>query len=89
MPRSSQFWDRHAAGYAKRPVDDETIYQKKLKITQGYLKPDMEVLEFGCGTGTASIIHAPFVRHIRAIDMSAKMLAIARGKATTGNVTNT
>ena len=26
----SKFWDRHAEGYAKRPVPDEAVYQKKL-----------------------------------------------------------
>ncbi len=41
----------------------------------------MEVLEFGCGTGGTAIIHAPYVKHIRAIDISANMIAIAKGKA--------
>lgn len=88
MARLSQFWDRHAAGYAKRPVADEVSYQKKLKVTQDHLKPEMEVLEFGCGTGTTSIIHAPYVRHIRAIDISEKMLEIAQAKAETSHVKN-
>jgi ubiquinone/menaquinone biosynthesis C-methylase UbiE len=88
MAQPSQFWDRHANGYAKRPVADEAAYQKKLGVTQDYLKPDMEVLEFGCGTGTTAIIHAPFVRHIRAIDISSKMLEIARDKAAAGGIKN-
>lgn len=86
MTRPNKFWDRHAKGYAKRPVADEAAYQKKLKVTQDYLRPDMEVLEFGCGTGTTALIHAPFVRHIRAIDISGKMLEIARTKA--GDIKN-
>ncbi len=88
MAQPSQFWDRHAKGYAKRPVADEAAYQKKLRVTQDYLKPDMEVLEFGCGTGTTAIIHAPFVCHIRAIDISSKMLEIARDKAAAGGIKN-
>ncbi len=88
MAQPSQFWDRHAKGYAKRPVADEAAYQKKLRVTQDYLKPDMEVLEFGCGTGTTAIIHSPFVRHIRAIDISSKMLEIARDKAAAGGIKN-
>ena len=90
MPKPSRFWDRHAEGYAKRPVADEAAYQKKLQVTQEYLRPEMEVLEFGCGTGSTALIHAPHVRHIRAIDISAKMLEIARRKAADaklGNVT--
>lgn len=88
MAQPSQFWDRHAKGYAKRPVADEAAYQKKLRVTQDYLKPDMEVLEFGCGTGTTAIIHAPFVRHIRAIDISSRMLVIARAKAESDSIEN-
>ena len=45
--RPNRFWDRHAKGYAKWPVADEATYLKKLKVTQDYLKPDMEVLELG------------------------------------------
>ena len=88
MTQLSKFWDRHAKGYAKRPVADEAAYQKKLTVTQGYLEPDMEVLEFGCGTGTTAINHAPFVRHIRATDISRKMLEIARAKAESGGIEN-
>jgi len=84
----SGFWDRLAKRYAKQPVADAAAYQTKLEVTRGYLKADMEVLEFGCGTGTTALHHAPFVRHIRAIDISAKMLEIARTKATAADVTN-
>jgi len=77
-----------AERYAKRPVADEDAYRKKLEVTRGYLKPDMEVLEFGCGTGSTAITHAPFVKHIRAIDISSKMLEIAQRKAEAGNVKN-
>ncbi len=51
MDRSARFWDRIAKRYARTPVADEAAYQRKLKITRGYLRPDMEVMEFGCGTG--------------------------------------
>jgi ubiquinone/menaquinone biosynthesis C-methylase UbiE len=88
MAQPSQFWDRHARGYAKRPVADEAAYQRKLRVTQDYLKPDMEVLEFGCGTGTTAIIHAPFVRHIHATDISSRMLEIARAKAESDSIEN-
>jgi ubiquinone/menaquinone biosynthesis C-methylase UbiE len=88
MTRPGKFWDKHAKRYAKSPVADEAAYQKKLKVTQDYLKRDMEVLEFGCGTGTTALIHAPFVRHIRAVDISGKMLEIAREKAAAGGIKN-
>ena len=88
MPAPSRFWDRHAEGYAKRPVADEAAYQKKLQVTRDYLRPEMEVLEFGCGTGSTALVHAPRVAHIRAIDISAKMLEIARRKAADAGIGN-
>ena len=74
MRQPSKFWDKRAEGYSKSPVADEESYQKKLQVTREYLKPDMEILEFGCGTGSTAITHAPCVKHIRAIDVSSKML---------------
>ena len=88
MDRSAKFWDRIAARYARSPVADEAAYQKKLAVTQALLRPDMELLEFGCGTGSTAIVHAPHVKHIRATDISAKMLDIARGKAEAAGVGN-
>ncbi len=46
------------------------------------------MLEFGCGTGTTALIHAPFVKHIRAVDLSAKMLEIAQAKADAAGIRN-
>lgn len=88
MTNSEKFWDKHAAGYAKRQVKDETSYQKKLKITQEYFQPDWRVLEFGCGTGSTAIVHAPHVEHILATDTSGKMLQIAEDKARAAGINN-
>ena len=54
MNREEKFWNRMADGYSKSKISDEESYQKKLKISQSYFKPDMEVLEFGCGTGSTA-----------------------------------
>ena len=48
----------------------------------------MEVLEIGCGTGTTAIAHAPFVGHIRATDLSPRMVEIAQDKATAAGIDN-
>ena len=88
MDRSTKFWDNIAERYSKQPIADEVSYQKKLQVTREYFHPDMEVLEFGCGTGSTALIHAPYVKHIQAIDISAKMIEIARAKATAQNVEN-
>jgi ubiquinone/menaquinone biosynthesis C-methylase UbiE len=83
-----RFWDRLAERYARQPIADEAAYQRKLQITRDYLRPDMDVLEFGCGTGGTAILHAPRVHHITAIDFSEAMLAIARAKTAEAGVTN-
>ena len=83
MREPSKFWDKIAERYS-----NQEPYQKKLRITQEYLRPDMEVLEFGCGTGSTAIAHAPHVKHIRAIDISPGMLEIAQRKADAGKVGN-
>lgn len=84
----SFFWEKIANRYSKQPVADEATYQKKLQVTREYLQPDMEVLEFGCGTGSTAITHAPNVKHVQAIDISANMIEIAQAKAKAGNVEN-
>lgn len=88
MSTSTKFWDKIAEKYAKQPIADEASYQKKLQVTQEYFQPEMEVLEFGCGTGSTAIIHAPYVKHIRAIDISGNMIAIAQGKAEAQDINN-
>jgi len=88
MRQPDRFWDRIAGRYARRRISDEAAYEKKLAITREYLRPDMEVLEFGCGTGSTALVHAPLVRHIRALDCSSKMLEIARARAEAAGVGN-
>lgn len=75
------FWNRMADRYAAQPVADETAYQTKLAATRRLLRPDMELFEFGCGTGSTALIHAANVKHIRAVDFSERMIEIAKGKA--------
>ena len=88
MDQSSKFWDKIAVRYSKRPVTNEAAYQEKLNITREYFEPDMQVLELGCGTGSTAIVHAPYVEHFYAIDISSKMIEIAQGKADTKGIEN-
>ena len=88
MSRTAKFWDRMAAGYVRNPVKDEESYQKKLELTRAYLRPEMEVMEFGCGSGATAIAHAPRVNHISAIDISENMLDVARRNAADANIQN-
>ena len=88
MDREKAFWNKLADKYSRRPVADEASYRKKLAITREYFRPDMEVLEIGCGTGSTAIEHAPFVKHIRATDLSTRMVEIAKEKARAADVDN-
>lgn len=88
MSYSPKFWDKMAEKYAEQPVDDEAAYQKKLDITRSHFTSGMNVLEFGCGTGSTAIVHAPYVKSILAVDFSGKMIEIARGKAAEAGVEN-
>ena len=82
------FWDLMAKSYSKSTIADEASYQIKLEKTREYLHPDTELFEFGCGTGSTAILHAPFVKHILATDGSRKMIKIAQEKAETADIQN-
>ncbi|WP_306258930.1 bifunctional 2-polyprenyl-6-hydroxyphenol methylase/3-demethylubiquinol 3-O-methyltransferase UbiG [Pararhizobium sp. IMCC21322] len=84
----TRFWNFMARRYARSPVKDNESYQYKLGMTANYLTPQDRLLEFGCGTGTTALIHAPRVSHIDAIDFSSEMIAIAREKAEAQAVSN-
>ena len=88
MNRNARFWDKNADRYSKQPIANEAAYQKKLQVTREYFRPDMEVLEFGCGTGSTAIVHASHVKHVLAIDISERMIAIARDKADAQHINN-
>lgn len=88
MKDSKQFWDKSAEKYAKSPIKDEKTYQKKLAITQEYLNSESQVLEFGCGSGSTAIAHAPHIKHIVAADISGEMIKIAQRKAVAAGIEN-
>lgn len=88
MNRAAKFWDRVADRYSRRSISDEASYEEKLRMTAEYLRPEMRLLEFGCGTGSTALIHAPSVRQIHAIDVSKNMIRIARAKAGAMDIRN-
>ena len=80
MDKQARFWDKVAKKYSKQAINDLPAYERKLKTTQAYFSPESTALEIGCGTGSTAIVHAPFVKHYRATDLSANMIAIAHSK---------
>ncbi len=88
MSNASNFWNSWAQRYAKQPIPDQAVYEEKLRRTQTFFGKSTRVLEFGCGTGSTALIHAPFVEHIHCIDFSENMIAIARQKADLESIEN-
>ena len=82
------FWDRIARKYAARPVSDQEAYEEKLRRSQAVFPPDTRILEFGCGTGSTALRHAPHVAHCLATDAAPSMIEIAREKAAEAGVEN-
>lgn len=80
MTDNTRFWNKIAERYSRQPIADQETYEKKLSLTRKYLDPKARVLEFGCGTGSTAILHAPYVGEIIATDFSQGMIDIANRK---------
>lgn len=88
MSADPRFWDQIAESYARKPVDDEAAFERKKEIVRNVLTPTSQVVEVGCGTGSLALDLAASAGHIHAIDLSAEMVRIARGKAEAQGVGN-
>ena len=84
----ARFWDRLSARYARSQISDMPGYERTLERTGQRLTATDRVLELGCGTGTSALRLAPATGHIRATDVSPKMIAIAREKLAASPVSN-
>jgi SAM-dependent methyltransferase len=76
----ARFWDRFARRYAATAIPDLAGYETTLARVGERLAADHTVLEIGCGTGSTALRLAPRVRHWLGIDLSPRMIAIARDK---------
>ena len=82
----ARFWDRTSRQYAKDAIADQGGYERTLDRTQALLKPDDQVLELGCGTGSTALRLAGDVQSYLATDLSAGMIVIAREKQSTSSI---
>jgi 2-polyprenyl-3-methyl-5-hydroxy-6-metoxy-1,4-benzoquinol methylase len=82
------FWNAFANRYAKQSIANPEAYETKLAATRALLTSDSRVLEFGCGTGSTALLHAPLVASIHGLDTSPRMVEIASEKARGQGVTN-
>jgi 2-polyprenyl-3-methyl-5-hydroxy-6-metoxy-1,4-benzoquinol methylase len=88
MNKAEKFWDRAANTYDQEEKKDLPTYQKIIEKTRMYLKTNDTVLDFGCGTGLVSNKIAGNVKFVHAIDISSKMVAIAKEKAAGRKIEN-
>ena len=86
--KSITFWDTASKNYDKTEERFEYIHSKSRENTKKHLKNSDVVLDYGCGTGTTSCELANHVKEIHAIDISSKMIAIAKEKAALGKIEN-
>lgn len=80
LTKEAAFWTKIARKYAADPIRDMDGYLHTLERTKSYLKPDDQVLEVGCGTGSTALELAPLVGHITGTDLAAGMIEIAEEK---------
>lgn len=78
--KSTRFWDKLAPKFDRYEEKSEATYKLLTDRIQNYIGKDSLVCDFGCGTGLVSIPIARFVRQIKAIDISEKMIDIAKAK---------
>ncbi len=57
-------------------------------VNTGILNPNMNVLDFGCGTGLVTLSLAPLVHSITGVDSSSSMLEIVDKKIKSQNICN-
>lgn len=88
MSKSEEFWDQSADKYDKTEERFEFIHSRTRDNTKKYLRDTDVVLDYGCGTGTTACELSDLVTEIHAIDISSRMIEIAKGKAAARGIEN-
>ncbi len=80
VTKLERFWDRIAEGYTE--YDRQSISKNRdFIMTRNYLDINDTVMDYGCATSIMSNAIADRVKEIHAIDISPRMIEIAREKA--------
>ncbi|MEZ4429602.1 MAG: class I SAM-dependent methyltransferase [Nannocystaceae bacterium] len=82
------FWNNLAEKYARQPVADPAAFERKIAITRASMRPQDELLDIGCGTGSLALRLAPHCARVHGLDISSEMIRIADGKAAADKVDN-
>lgn len=87
MDKTEKFWNKFSKNYDKQALGDKT-YIKTLDIIKNYCKPGDTVLDFACATGLFSLELAEDAKEVHGLDISSKMIAIAKKKVTERGIKN-
>ncbi len=81
MNKSEKFWDKQSRNYDKQVKQYEQTHIKTVANTKKHLNMSDIVLDYACGTGIITNEIADNVKEIHAIDISSKMIDVAKRKA--------
>lgn len=88
MSNTKNFWDKQAKIYDKSEERYHQIHFKIVENTKKHIHTNDVVLDYGCGTGTKTLLLADKVKGINAIDISSKMIKEAKRKAMNRKILN-
>lgn len=89
MSNEKRDFDKEAAAWDEHPARVQLANDVARAITrQVTLRPDMDVLDFGCGTGLLTLLLAPQVKSITGVDSSRGMLNVLAAKIAKQSLTN-
>ena len=88
MNRNATFWNRFAKRFAAAEIKDVEAYERRLGTIESLVGPDARLLDMASGSGSMAVRLAPRAGTIDALDISPKMVEIARQRATDAKVFN-
>ena len=88
MDKAEKFWDKQAGDFTDHEEHTQLSVNKDFITTLKYLNIDDTVLDYGCATGIISNAITDKVKEIHAIDISSKMIEIAKRKAGERHIDN-
>ena len=85
---SVEFWDKRASQYDKQVRKHESLYDETIASIASLLSPTDSLLDFGCASGEMSLDLAAHVERVHGIDISSKMIELAKVKAAERRIEN-
>lgn len=86
---SAKFWNKQALSYDAAVRKHSSLYTKTVNAITQLLCPTDTVLDFACASGEIGLDVAGHVRKLHGVDISEKMIAIAKAKMAQQKIDNT